>query len=142
MHTLRARSIAIALITGCGILAANVAMAQSRADTPPPPRLEKLEEGDAPAVTIPGKSSEQQIQETRENGRVTSVRVTSGGSTYYVTPNAPKGSAQPGDVQSTSNRPAQWQIMEFSAERQKDARGEAAAAVPAPPPAPPAPAAR
>lgn len=141
MHTLRARSIAIALITGCGILAANVAMAQSRADTPPP-RLEKLEEGDVPAVTIPGKSSEQQIQETRENGRVTSVRVTSGGSTYYVTPNTPKGSAQPGDVQSTSNRPAQWQIMEFSAERQKDARGEAAAAVPAPPPAPPAPAAR
>jgi hypothetical protein len=50
-----------------------------------------------------------------------------------VTPNTPKGSALPGDVQSTSNRPPQWKVMEFSADPKKDQRKDAPAAAPAPP---------
>jgi hypothetical protein len=129
----RARSIAIILISGCATLAATIAAAQTRADAPPPPRLERLEEGQAPAVTIPGRSTEQKIEDTRESGRITSTTVRTGGSTYTVTPNTPKGSALPGDVQSTSNRPPQWKVMEFSADPKKDQRKDAPAAAPAPP---------
>jgi hypothetical protein len=115
------------------------ALAQPRADAPEPPRLEKLEEGDLPAVTIPGRQSEQQIEEHRDHGEVTSVKVQSGGSTYYVKPNKPKGSSLPGDAQSTSNQPAQWQIYEFNTSRRKDAEADqapaAAPAAPAPAPA-------
>lgn len=93
------------------------ALAQQKAEVPEPPRMEKLEEGDLPAVTIPGRQSEQQIEEKRDHSVITSTKVTSGGSTYYVTPNHPKGSALPGDVQSTANQPAQWQIMEFNTRR-------------------------
>lgn len=130
----------LALPTLAG-LASTAVLAQSRAEAPPPPRLERLEEGDAPAVVIPSRPSEQQIIETRDHGRVTSVKVNTGGSTYYLTPNEPKGSALPGDLQSTSNRPAQWQIMEFNTERRKDAAEGRAEPVPAAPP-PPAPAPR
>ena len=139
MPTLRARSLAIMLLSACTMLAAN-AMAQTRADAPPPPRLERLErleEGEAPAVTIPGRSTQQKIEDKRENGRITSTTVRTGGSVYTVTPNAPKGSALPGDLQSTSNRPAQWQIMEFSTDPKKDAPGNAPAG-PVAPTAPPA----
>ena len=144
MLTARARSIAIALISGCGLLGCAAALAQSRADAPPPPRLEKLEEGEAPAVTIPNRPPERLIQEEREDGRITSTRVHTGGSTYYVTPNTPVGSALPGDGQSTSNRPAQWRILEFNTRPRKDGERDPAAdpartAAPAPP-APPGPA--
>ncbi len=134
MPILRARSIALTLLSGCTFLAAGT-MAQTRADAPPPPRLERLEEGEAPAVTIPGRASEQKIEDKRENGRITSTTVRTGGSVYTVTPNTPKGSALPGDLQSTSNRPAQWQIMEFSSDPKKNnnARGDTPAATPAPP---------
>jgi hypothetical protein len=94
-----------------------MAQQQQRADAPEPPRLERLEEGDAPAVTIPGRQSEQQIEEKRDHGVVVSTKVHSHGSTYYLKPNTPKGSAQPGDVQSTANQPAQWQVMEFNTKR-------------------------
>lgn len=137
MPTLRAKPLATMLLSACTMLAANV-MAQTRADAPPPPRLERLEEGEAPAVTIPGRSTQQKIEDKRENGRITSTTVRTGGSVYTVTPNTPKGSALPGDLQSTSNRPAQWQIMEFSADPKKEAPGKAPAAAPTAPPAPPA----
>ncbi|MDO8299700.1 hypothetical protein [Lacisediminimonas sp.] len=129
----RARSIALTLISGCTMLAAATAVAQPRADAPPPPRLERLEEGQAPAVTIPGRSTEQKIEDKRENGRITSTTVRTGGSTYTVTPNTPKGSALPGDVQSTSNRPPQWKVLEFSTDPKKDQRNDAPAATPSPP---------
>lgn len=86
-----------------------------------PPKLEKLEEGEAPAVTIRGSKPQTQITEKREQGRVTSVKVKSGNSTYYLKPNVPAGSALPGDAQSDSTRGAQWQIMEFDLGHQPDA---------------------
>lgn len=95
----------------------------------PPPRLEKLEEGEAPGLTVrPG--SERQITEKRQQGKVTEVKVTSGGSTYYLKPNTPAGSAVPGDAQSDISRPAQWHVMEFDLNRPKDPKEAAAAPTP------------
>lgn len=82
---------------------------------PPPPRLEKLEEVDAPGVTItqPGEvQKKDSITEKREQGQVTEVKVESSGSTYYLRPRN-VGSSQPGDAQSGPPTNAQWSIKEF-----------------------------
>lgn len=103
-----------------------------------PPKLEKLEEGEAPAVTIRKPDQKSRIQEKRApGGKVTEVKVTTGGSSYVVKPNEPVGSAQPGDLQSNTIRPAQWQVKEFDLGRPKTEEQEEAQAadVPAPPPA-------
>jgi hypothetical protein len=123
-------------------LAAAACLAQPWAVAQEPPRLEKLEEGEPPAVTIRGGAeAERQITETRDRGKVTSVKVKSGQSTYYLKPNEPAGSALPGDTQSNVNRGAQWQLMEFDLSRPRDPKDEAAQAAaaqqPLPPPAPP-----
>lgn len=107
-----------------------------------PPKLEKLEEGEAPTVTIRKPDQKGKIQEKRApGGKVTEVKVTSGASTYVVKPNDPAGSSLPGDTQSNTTRPPQWQVKEFDLgrrqERKEGAEAETAqeAAVP-PPPAP------
>jgi hypothetical protein len=110
-----------------------------RQDAPPPPKLEKLEEGEAPAVTVHDKKGQQTITETRTpNGQVKEVKVTKGKNTYYVKPTVRPGSALPGDAQSPQSRPAQWQVYEFkNHKKQKDAEVEPAPAPPAVvPPAP------
>lgn len=104
-----------------------------------PPVLEKLEEGDAPAVTIRKPEQKSRIQEKRApGGKVTEVKVTSGGSTYVVKPNDPVGSSQPGDLQSNTIRPAQWVVKEFDLGPPKSDEQEEAQAdnVPPPPEAP------
>ena len=69
------------------IFVAALEQPRERAEAPPPPRLERLEEGDAPAVTIPGGGpAEKSITEKREQGRVTEVEVRTGRSTYVVKP--------------------------------------------------------
>lgn len=78
-----------------------------------PPKLEKLEEGEAPAITIRKPDGEKKITEKRKQGKVTEVKVQSGGSTYYVKPNEPAGSALPGDAESNASRAPQWQVLEF-----------------------------
>ncbi len=88
------------------------AIAQQAA-APPPPTLEKLEEGDVPAITIRKPSGEKKITEKREQGKVKEVKVQSGKNTYYVKPNEPAGSALPGDAESAATRPAQWQVLQF-----------------------------
>jgi hypothetical protein len=107
---------------------------------PPPPRLEKLEEGEEPAVTI-RKPAERKIEEKRApGGKVTEVKVTSGGSTYYLKPNDPAGSAMPGDQEGTANRGAQWEVLQFDwfSKQPKTGADEASStqAEPAPPPPP------
>lgn len=115
--------------------------------TDAPPQLERLEEGDAPAVTIKGSRGEQEITETRQQGRVTSIKVKAGDSTYYVKPDDTLSTAQPGDAQTPVNRAAQWQVLEFDWSRETDAKARAdkeaaaqksaaAEAVPPPPPSP------
>ena len=94
---------------------------RERADAPPPPRLERLEEGEAPAVTIPGGGpAEKSITEKREQGRVTEVEVRTGRSTYVVKPLNPAGSALPGDTQSNTNRAAQFKVKEFDLSKPED----------------------
>jgi hypothetical protein len=85
-----------------------------------PPKLEKLEEGEAPAVTIRKPDQKSKIQEKRApGGKVIEAKVTSGGSTYVVKPNDPAGSALPGDGQSNTMRAPQWEVKEFDLGRPK-----------------------
>jgi hypothetical protein len=98
-----------------------------------PPQMEKLEEGEPPAVTNPGREPRNSITETRDRGAVTSIRVESGNSTYYIKPQSSVGSALPGDAQSPTSRPAQWQILQFESGHKNEAPHGDAAAVPAPP---------
>lgn len=103
-----------------------------------PPQLEKLEEGEPPAVTIRKPEQRNKIQEKRApGGKVTEVKATSGGSTYVVKPNDPAGSALPGDTQSNTTRPAQWEVKDFDLGRPSDRKEavEAATADTVPPPA-------
>ncbi|MET0963309.1 MAG: hypothetical protein ABWY05_10940 [Noviherbaspirillum sp.] len=107
-----------------------------RADVPPPPELERLEEGEAPAVTIPGGGpAEKSITQKREQGRVTEVEVRTGRSTYVVKPLTPSGSALPGDTQANTNRAPQFKVKEFDLSKPEDIKPQPPAA-----PAPPAPA--
>lgn len=97
-------------------LAALPALAQVRtppATDVPPPQMEKLEEGEQPAITIRKPGGEAEITQKREQGRVTEVKVKRGNNEYYAKPNVPAGSALPGDVQSNDTRPAQWKVGEF-----------------------------
>lgn len=101
-----------------------------------PPKLEKLEEGEAPAITIRKPEQKNKVQEKRApGGKVTEVKVTSGRSTYVVKPNDPSGSSLPGDTQSNTTRPAQWEVKEFDLGRTKEQKEADAADAPSPPPA-------
>lgn len=117
-----------------------LAQAQQQADAPPPPKMERLEEGEAPAITIRKPNQERQITEKRApGGKVTEVKVSKGKNTYYLKPNDQSG-AMPGDGQSSANRGAQWQVKEFDlgskeGKQPKEAAAQQAPAVPAPPPA-------
>jgi hypothetical protein len=95
-------------------------LAQQRAEAPPPPRLEKLEEGEPPAVTITPPSEKSTITEKRApGGKRTEVKVKSGKSTYRVQPSDEPGNAQQGDGQSIAAKPAQWEVMQFDLSRAK-----------------------
>lgn len=119
---------------------ANAQQAQPRnQDAPPPPKLEKLEEGEPPAVTIREQKDKQTITEKRApGGQVKEIKVTKGKNTYYLKPNVAPGSALPGDGQSPHSRPAQWQVYEFG-QKKKPAEPDADTAPPPPQVAPPAP---
>jgi hypothetical protein len=109
-----------------------------RANVPPPPELERLEEGEAPAVTIPGGGpAEKSITQKREQGRVTEVEVRTGRSTYVVKPLTPSGSALPGDTPANTNRAPQFKVKEFDLGKPEDFKpqpqAQPAPAAPAPP---------
>lgn len=93
-----------------------------------PPVMEKLEEGEPPAITISPPDTGKQITEKRQQGKVTEVKVKSGKSTYYLKPVDPAGSAVRGDGQSDEIRAAQWPVLEFDLGLKKKKAAEAAAA--------------
>ncbi|MDP3842374.1 MAG: DUF2782 domain-containing protein [Oxalobacteraceae bacterium] len=93
-----------------------------------PPVMEKLEEGEPPAITISPPDTGKQITEKRQQGKVTEVKVKSGKSTYYLKPVDPAGSAVRGDGQSDEIRAAQWPVLEFDLGLKKKAAEAAAAA--------------
>ncbi len=109
-----------------------------------PPQLEKLEEGEAPVVTIRRPDQQGSVVEKRERGGIVSeVQVNRGNSTYYLRPNTQAGSAMYGDGQSNNLRAPQWRIGEFDLRRSdqdREAEARAAGSTPPPPamPAPPA----
>jgi hypothetical protein len=114
--------------------------AQQRAeDVPPPPRTERLEEGDAPAVPARSAENNLSITEKREQGKVVSTEVKSGNSTYYLKPNTPAGSALPGDAQSNPLRAAQWKVFEFDWNPGSEAKKTAEPTAQVPPPPSPTP---
>lgn len=124
------------------ILAAPAVHAQSQpntppgADAPPPPQTMKLEEGEAPAVTINPPSTEKKITEKKSQGRVTEVKVQTGRTTYYAHPlNAP--GAMSGDAQSPTSQPVQFEIGRFGPPHDKPQGSEPVDTL-APAPAPPA----
>jgi hypothetical protein len=120
--------------------ATSTAGAQQRAeDVPPPPRMERLEEGDAPAVPARSAENNLSITEKREQGKVVSTEVKSGNSTYYLKPNAPAGSALPGDAQSNPLRAAQWKVLEFDWNPGSEAKKTAEPTAQVPPPPSPMP---
>jgi len=107
-------------------------------NAPPPPTMENLEEGEAPAITIRKPEQQNRITEKRgHGGKVTEVKVTSGKSTYYLKPNDPAGSGMPNDVQNGTNRAAQWEVLNFDLSPAKEAMDEQeeadVAATPEPP---------
>lgn len=104
-----------------------------------PPQLEQLEEGDAPAITIQRPDQRGSVVEKRARGGiVTEVEVTSGKSTYYLTPSPQSGSTTYGDSQGNIMRAPQWRIGEFDLRRKDEASDKAARDREAGPP-PPAP---
>jgi len=112
------------------------AAAQAPAKSSPPPKLEKLEEGEQPTITIPGKpDNERKITQKKQQGKVTEVKVKSGKSTYYLKPNDPAGSALRGDAQSNQIRGAQWEVKQFDLGQKKQAAKEDSDKAPVLPPA-------
>ncbi|HJV84801.1 MAG TPA: DUF2782 domain-containing protein [Noviherbaspirillum sp.] len=139
MRTFRVWLVAAAVVAAFAIPLPTVA--QQKSDTaPPPPKLEKLEEGEPPAVTIRPRDKRAKITQKRApGGKVTEVKVTTGGSTYVVKSNDQAGSALPGDAQSSTMRPAQWEVLEFDlgkSREAKEAEEAQAGTLPAPPQAP------
>ena len=101
---------------------------------PPPPRLEVLEEGPS-AADLKGAKQEQrnQTKEIRDNsGKVTEVQVHSGGSNYVLKADPEIGNAPHGTAQGTTNRPAQWNILQWGGKKES----KEAEPLPVLPPAP------
>ena len=104
---------------------------QTFASAPPPPKLEKLEEGEPPAITIRQPASSSEITEKRvPGGQVTEVKVKSGDSTYYQKPKQATGNPPSDDVSVP-----QWVIYEFDAGQppEKKEKPQPAKLEPAPP---------
>lgn len=119
------RSSTICLTLAGAITLASIALSASAQQSaqkpaPKPPVLEKLDEGQAPDITIRPSERETAIKEKREQGKVTEVQVKSGGSNYVIKSNDQPGSIQPGEAQSTSMRVPQWQILDFDLGMRKE----------------------
>jgi hypothetical protein len=135
MRSIKVWPIAAGLVASCATI---LPAAAQQGNAPPPPRLEKLEEGEEPAVTIRKPGEERKIEEKRApGGKVKEVKVTKGKNTYYLKPNEPAAGS---DQEGAANRGAQWEVMEFDLGRRKVKEGEPEqqAAPAAPPPAQPA----
>lgn len=99
---------------------------------PPPPETQRLEEGQAPAVTIRQPDTQKKITEKKSQGRVTEVKVQTGKSTYYAHPNDAAGSSMRGDAQSDTTRPVQFHVGEFGKPKDKKAQEPVQTLAPAP----------
>ncbi len=137
MHPLRICLIA-SIWLAASALTVPVSAQQARApsaEAPPPPKLERLEEGEQPAVTIRPPGGKATITEQRApGGKRTDVKVTTGKSTYRVQPSDQPGNAQVGDGQSIVAKPAKWEVMTFDLNRGKQIAQEPTEQQAVPPP--------
>ncbi len=92
------------------LVSAHVAAQEpAKADVPPPPKLEKLEEGDGPAITIRQPASKNEVTEKRLPGNeLKEIKVKSGPSTYTLRPRRGTGNTPADDVVLP-----EWTIHEF-----------------------------
>lgn len=88
-------------------------LSQAQSANAAPPTMQRLDEGDAPAVTIRPSDTGKKITEKREQGVVTEVQVQSGRNSYKLKQSAGAGNAAAGDAQSNTVRAAQFTIKEF-----------------------------
>jgi hypothetical protein len=113
---------------------------QQAGEAAQPPKLERLDEGEAPAVTVrkPEQPRSVVTEKRAYGGRVTEIEVQSGRSTYYLQPNAQGGSSSAGDTDSNRMRAPQWRVGEFDLRRgdEKKRAAEVKAGTPPPPAAP------
>lgn len=106
------RKLCLLPFAACIVAFALPAIAQEAAKTPPPPQLETLDESEQPAITIRKPDTKNEISERREQGRVTEVKVKSGGSTYYLKPKVSAGSP-PNDAHGSDISVPMWSVKEF-----------------------------
>lgn len=108
------KRLAVLAVSCLAFAAPHVVSAQDKT-APPPPKLEKLEEGpESDIKLIKPETTKLKTVERRENGKVTEVQVRTGKSTYSVKPNAePKGTPA-GDA----NRAATWKVLEFGGKKE------------------------
>lgn len=113
MKTLR--SLLLLSLSTCFLASLTVTVSAQEKTAPPPPKLEKLEEGPETDIKlIKPESNKLKTVERREGGKVTEVQVKSGKSQYTVkTNNAMKGTRE-GDA----NRAAQWKVLEFGGKKE------------------------
>lgn len=92
-----------------------------------PPKPDKLEQGD-PAVTV-RKPQGTKMTEVRRADQSRETRVDTGSTRYTVRQNKPAGSSQPGDTQSSPNRGAEFNVLQFDlgTRKQKPAAADKAA---------------
>jgi hypothetical protein len=138
MYTIKPGHLLAACVAATSFALPAAAQQQAAA---PPPQLERLDEGDAPTVTVTPDRKGSVVEKRIRGGRVTEIEVNRGNSTYYLRPNTQSGSAVSGDLESNRMRAPQWRIGEFDLRRPEEKKKQAseAAATTPPPPAPAAP---
>lgn len=109
-----------------------LAQAASKKTAPPPPELEKLDEGPETGVTIVKPEPRNKIIEKREKGKVNEVEVKSGNSSYTLRGDPAIGNTAKGTPNGDANRPAMWTVKEFGGPKEV----KEAEQIPTLPPAP------
>ncbi|MES2106812.1 MAG: DUF2782 domain-containing protein [Pseudomonadota bacterium] len=108
-------------------------LAQAKNKTaPPPPELERLDEGPDSGVTIVKPEPRSKITEKRQKGKVNEVEVKSGKSTYTLRGDPAIGNTAKGTPNGDANRPAMWTIKKFGGPKEVKEAEE----IPTLPPAP------
>ncbi|MBI1834842.1 MAG: hypothetical protein HYR92_03610 [Burkholderiales bacterium] len=109
------RLLVAASFSACLFAVAPVTVSAQEKTAPPPPKLEKLEEGPETDIKlIKPESTKLKTVERREGGKVTEVQVKSGKSQYTVKTNDAVKGTREGDA----NRAAQWKVMEFGGKKE------------------------
>ena len=125
-----------ALLLGTLALASLALAQQKPSAAPPPPQLERIDQGsDTPVTITPQKSNKNKISQTKDGGRVKEVQVSAGGSNYTMKGVQPGSAADMNSQNGSSLHPPQWKVLEFGKRKKTDPEAAGAdTTVNAPPP--------